>query len=42
MRVVTNLIGVSALFVDDTLPQDDYPLYFRRLLSRIPLGGGLA
>jgi mannose-6-phosphate isomerase-like protein (cupin superfamily) len=28
MRVVTNRIGVSALFVDDTLPRDDYPLYF--------------
>jgi mannose-6-phosphate isomerase-like protein (cupin superfamily) len=28
MRIVTDRIGVSELFVDDTLPQDDYPLYF--------------
>jgi mannose-6-phosphate isomerase-like protein (cupin superfamily) len=28
MRVVTDRIGVSELFVDDTLKEDDNPLYF--------------
>ena len=28
MRVVTDRIGVSELFVDDTLPDAEHPLYF--------------
>ena len=28
MRTVSNRIGVSELFVDDTLDADDFPLYF--------------
>jgi mannose-6-phosphate isomerase-like protein (cupin superfamily) len=28
MRVITDRIGVSELFVDETLPDADHPLYF--------------
>ena len=28
MRVITDRIGVSELFVDDTLPNAEHPLYF--------------
>ena len=37
MRVITNRLGVSELFVDETLPNAEHPLYFHH--RTVPPGG---
>lgn len=37
MRVITDRLGVSALFVDETLAGADHPLYFHH--RTVPAGG---